>query len=724
MIIMGYFQYQILKKESGWSKNVFKLVNGISRQCIDECIIVVGDNVPTYKEVLIKMDVEVLNTRWETQFSIISWKEIVPLEEKAIVDYLSSGMIKGVGKIMANRIYQKFGKDALNVIEKQPDRLKEVEGITEEKFCFMMQSCLEKRKMREFISDLRTYGLDTKSIMQIYNTVGSVTSDLIKLNPYILFEMNALDFKKCDSVALKMGISADNKFRVKAGCLEVLKRNEEKGNTCMLKDDMGSQMQQLLKVPSHVIGSVFKEMLVCREIKITNGYVFRPITHEVETNLAKELVRLSVSDPWPVDFDIEEEIAISEKKHGIQLHTNQRIGVKEALKNQMVVITGGPGTGKTALMVVLTDIIERKYPDKKMLLMAPTGKAARRLSESTKRDACTVHAGVSLPIDLEEKIYYLGKELHIDFSDIDEASMLDIWITYGMAKAMPTGSKVIFVGDIDQLSSVGPGAILRDVINSGICPVVILEHVFRQEEGGTIDLNCKKMIHNNSQLEWDGTFRYHPCHSSENFEQIAKLMEDIYVKEVSQRGIENVLLLCPYRKNGEASAFSMNERLQKRLNSDAKKEWKMGKQIIRLGDPVMHLTNENDVCNGDIGIVKDIYERDGRKACKVSYFGTYVKEYVGDERRKLMLAYAMTVHKAQGSEAPSVIFGLGDNHRKEMKTRNIVYTATSRAKETFHFVGSKRALEEAIHCPDEVRITMLSQRIKCEHQKYLFTGIL
>ena len=726
--ITAIFLEQKIKKTSGWSVNSFILkdpgTSGFARETI---VTVTGSDVPAYPKVLFELTCDMsTNKKYGAQFSMIAWREIVDKNKSSIVNYLSCGIIDGIGPLLAERIYNRFGNEAIEILDSEPEKFMEVPGIPVSKYRMISGSYIKTRGARNAILLLSPFNIDLKHIINAYRILGPSLATKIRQNPYILSGMPGFPFDKCEEIGKAIGVPSSFPGRIRAGIMEVMRRNETCGNTCIEKEALGRACSRFLGVDISPIAMVFQTMILDKQLVATEGYIYREPTHRVEVQLAKEVVRLATSKTWKVDFDVDEEISKAERALGITLHRNQRWGVEQALKSPVVIITGGPGTGKTSMMRVLVKVLHEKFKDKTLLMAAPTGKAARRLSESTGLDARTVHHCLGIQGGVEEKVLEMDQKLEQDLVEIDETSMLDIWIAYALFKSIPSGSKLILVGDVNQLPSVGTGDVLRNLIDSDVCQVVRLEHTFRQGEGSSIDLNCKKMVADSDQMEWDQKSRFIPCSPSNGknedpFEDMAKKMEEVYLKEVKRVGIDNVVCLCPYRERGAASSQNMNKRIQAVMNPKAKGITFRG-ETFKVGDPVMNLVNDEAVANGDVGKVKDVIEDAEGKRVLVE-FPEAKKEYSYTELENLTLAYAMTVHKSQGSEYKVVLFCLGDEHHG-MKKRNIAYTAASRAKEVFYFFGTEKALSEAIHRPDEGRATLLTRRLQVTYRKYRETGIL
>ena len=438
--------------------------------------------------------------------------------------------------------------------------------------------------------------------------------------------------------------------------------------------------------------------------------VYRAVTARTEQSLAWAVYRMLTYEKAGSHVNIDTEISAEEKKQGIQLASEQRHAVTTALTSQLSVITGGPGTGKTLIQRFLLDIYRRKNRGAKIICCAPTGRAARRMEQSTGFPATTTHKALGL-LAGEDGDYCEPEMLDADLIVVDEVSMMDIYLANHLFRSVPHVSQLVLIGDADQLPSVGPGAVLSEIIACGAVPVVRLDRIFRQSYGSRIAANAKLIRHGNLSLEYGEDFQfYDSCDMSTSAQQI----ETLYLQETARYGVDNVALLTPYRQKTETGVNALNERLREKLNpQDGKKpEVVYRKRIYRLGDKVMQIKNCEDISNGDIGYITSITRDDTDSVLTVDFGDGRIAEYDGSDLEMLDLAYASTIHKSQGSEYKSVIINLQCAHAV-MLVRPLVYTAITRAKERVLIVGERRALCIAIKRTDtEQRGTMLSARIK------------
>ena len=537
--------------------------------------------------------------------------------------------------------------------------------------------------------------------------------DIVRNHPYRLCEMVGIGFKTADRIAVSMGFDPLSPERVDEGLIFTLTDAELKGHLCMEKHSFLKQCLKLLDtedLTEEMLAVRASRMLESGRLASYDRQVYRAVTARTEQSLAWAVYRMLTYEKAGSHVNIDTEISAEEKKQGIQLASEQRHAVTTALTSQLSVITGGPGTGKTLIQRFLLDIYRRKNRGAKIICCAPTGRAARRMEQSTGFPATTIHKALGL-LAGEDGDYCEPEMLDADLIVVDEVSMMDIYLANHLFRSVPHGSQLVLIGDADQLPSVGPGAVLSEIIACGAVPVVRLDRIFRQSYGSRIAANAKLIRHGNLSLEYGEDFQfYDSCDMSASAQQI----ETLYLQETARYGVDNVALLTPYRQKTETGVNALNERLREKLNpQDGKKpEVAYRKRIYRLGDKVMQIKNCEDISNGDIGYITSVTRDDTDSVLTVDFGDGRIAEYDGSDLEMLDLAYASTIHKSQGSEYKSVIINLQCAHAV-MLVRPLVYTAITRAKERVLIVGERRALCIAIKRTDtEQRGTMLSARIK------------
>ena len=536
--------------------------------------------------------------------------------------------------------------------------------------------------------------------------------DIVKNHPYKLCEVPGIGFHTADKIAMSMGFQKLTPERVDEGLLYTLQEAEGKGNLCMEKHSFIKEALKILETPeltedmaaNRAARLVYSGRLVCYK-----DSVYRPATAEAEEQLAKMLHRKTKQRVQFVCNNIERALNSEEKKLGIRLDPEQRNAVLTALQSPISVITGGPGTGKTSIQKAILDIYRSQCPGNQVVCCAPTGRAARRMEQSTGFPASTVHKALGLFAG-EDGMFGEPEPLEADLVLVDEVSMLDIYLAKHILQGIPNRCQVVFIGDSDQLPSVGPGAVLSEIIKSGVIPVVRLDKVHRQSAGSRIATNAKLIRHGNLSMDYGDDFRF--VDSSE-LPKSAEILERIYMEETAKFGVDNVALLSPYRQKTDTGVNALNERIRLQINPPdaAKKEVVLGKRAFRVGDKVMQTKNREDINNGDVGYITEISGSGSETVVKIDFGDGRMAEYDITELGILDLGYASTIHKSQGSEYQSVIINLQCAHAI-MLVRPLIYTAITRAKERVIIVGERRALCIAIKKQDtEKRGTLLAQRL-------------
>lgn len=653
------------------------------------------------------------NPKHGVQFEVENYDEVIIPTKEGIIAYLTSGQIKGIGPKLAERIYQAYGNASLDVLDKEPEKLLSISGISEGKLKKICDSYLANRGARDVVAFLSPHGITPNRAVRLYREYGEETMEIVKKHPYRLCEIAGIGFKTADKIAMSMGFDKLSTERVDEGMLYTMTEAETKGHLCLEKHEFIKECQKTLDTPQ-----LTEEMLANRALRLLydnqlvsyKGNVYRQKTAQAEQQLAEMIIRKLKLCQVRTYSDLDAELDKEERLLNLKLAPEQRDAVKVALSNGVAVITGGPGTGKTLIQRAILDIYRRKNPGKEICCCAPTGRAARRMEESTGFSSSTVHKALGLMAGEDDEYDGLAM-LDADLILADEISMLDIYLAANLFRAVNARSQVILVGDAEQLPSVGPGAVLREIIASNCIPVVRLDKVFRQNKGSRIAINAKLIRHGNLSLEYGADFQFV---DSANIQESADIIVRLYKEEISKYGIDNVALLTPYRQRTETGVNAMNERLQELVNppSESKKEIDVGKRKFRTGDKVMQIKNHEDVSNGDIGYITKISTNGDETTVYVDFGDGKIMEYDSSELDMLDLGYASTVHKSQGSEYKSVILNLQCAHHI-MLNRALVYTAITRGKEKVTIVGERKALCIAIKRTDaEKRGTCLGIRLQ------------
>jgi exodeoxyribonuclease V alpha subunit len=682
----------------------------------------VGYNLPTAAGIEYRMYGEWGKNKYGVQFTVNNYEEVIEATEKGIKAYLGSGIIKGIGPKTAERIFAKFGTDTLQVLDNQPEKLLEVQGIKDKTYEKIMASYISMRGARDIVSMLAPYGVSSRRCVQIYTKFGAKATTIVKENPYVLSSMHGIGFFTADNIAKALGITEDAPERIKAGAVHVMReaetggnlfRNEPSGNLCLPVKALIAKTRELLSsnmISEATVAKAIAELVEKEALSVRlRKFVFRKHTDKCEGTTAKSLIELKKGKVKPLK-NLEKGLELAQKQLNCRLAPEQQEAVITTLSNPLTIVTGGPGTGKTMIQSVILKVLTAQYPNADIFMMAPTGKAARRMTESTGYPATTIHRALGLQITDNDTEMPTNK-IEADFIIVDEISMLDIFLASSLFSSIKPGTRVLLVGDSDQLPSVGPGAVLADIIRSNTLPVVKLKQVYRQAGASLIAINAAKMRNACTELEEGDDF---VIMEAADFSESADIMERIYLEEVKKHGIDNVAVLCPFRKNTESGVNAMNKRLQRLINPPraGQKELKKGEdKTLRVGDRVMITKNEDDLANGDVGCVTRIYTDDGDLTADIDFGEGRVFQCNSSNIDSIELAYATTIHKSQGSEYKVVITNILMGHRSMLK-RNLYYTSITRCKHKVYTVGSRKAIEVAIKTEDtSKRASLLPERL-------------
>ena len=647
------------------------------------------------------------------QFEVEKYDEVIVPSKEGIVAYLSSGQIKGIGPVMAERIFDTFGMKTLDVLDKEPERLVEIRGISSTKLEKITQSYLENRGARDVVAFLTPHGITANRAVQFYREYGNKAMEIVQNHPYRLCEIDGIGFRTADKIALNMGVSRLSPERVDEGILYTLKEQEGKGHLCIKKEKFIRECMKTLDTPEltgQMIGVRASRMVYSGKLVMYHDCVYRKKTSEAEDRLAKRVKEMLKQKKSFAVSGLEQEIAAEEKELGLIFAEEQKEAVCTALTSSLCVITGGPGTGKTMIQRAILDIYQKRFPKNGIICCAPTGRAARRMEQSTDFPSSTVHKALNLFAG-EDGCYGEGGELEVDFILVDEVSMLDMYVADSLFQAVKKGSRLVLVGDADQLPSVGPGAVLGELIASGCIPVVRLDQVFRQKAGSRIATNAKQIRHGIASLEYGEDFQFV---ESADLKESARLIQRLYLQEVARNGVDHVALLSPYRQKTETGVNALNEQIRDAVNpgSAAGAEITSGNRKFRSGDKVMQVKNRDDVSNGDIGYIRKISKSGSETEIQIDFGDGRIKDYDVGGLELLDLGYATTIHKSQGSEYQTVIINIQSAHYI-MLNRPLIYTAVTRGKKKVILVGEKKALYMAIKRTEtEKRGTNLAARIQ------------
>lgn len=732
--VEGYVDHIIFRNEDNGYTVLNLMVNGSELTCVG-IFEYIGEG-----ELLELTGTYVEHSTYGQQFKVESYETKIPEDTIAIERYLSSGAIKGVGAALAARIVRRFGEDTMRILDEEPERLAEVKGISERKAREIAQQAAEKSEMRSAMMFLQKYGISVALGVKIYGKYGSRVYSVLKENPYQLADdIQGIGFRIADEIAGRIGIHTDSDYRIKSGLFYTLSLAASEGHVFLPQSLLLSRASELLGVePScmekHIMDLAMERKVVIRETEDGQKRIYASQFFYLELDTARRLCELAVTNQESEE-NIRKRLEFIEKKNEIQLEELQRQAVIEAVKNGLLVITGGPGTGKTTTINAIIQYFELEGLD--IYLAAPTGRAAKRMTEATGYEASTIHRLLELSGMMEESsaaAHFERNEenpLEADVIIIDEMSMVDISLMHALLCAVQVGTRLILVGDVNQLPSVGPGSVLKDIIDSQAFCVVELNKIFRQATESDIVVNAHRI---NAGLD------VATDNKSKDFFFLKRYDADVIVASIVylvqkklppyvQAKPLDIQVLTPMRK-GLLGVERLNEVLQKYLNppDQKKKEKEYGNGLFREGDKVMQIRNDYQleweirgkygipvekgigVFNGDMGIVKEI--NTFAETMTVVYEENRYVEYTFKQLEELELAYAVTIHKSQGSEYPAVILPLLGGPRM-LLSRNLLYTAVTRARKCVTVVGSEVTFHEMIHNKQEKsRYTSLNERIQ------------
>ena len=672
------------------------------------------------------------------QLKVLNYEIIEPTDILDMERYLASGAIKGIGPSTAKKIIKHFGEDTFRIIEEEPERLSEIKGITERKAISIATQMSERHELRNVVMFLQKYGISNSMAIKLFDEYGSQIKSIILNNPYKLArEVNGIGFKRADEIAAKTGVKLDSEFRIQCGIIHCLKEASTDGHTYLPREELIRSAYELLGVCESDIERQLDELKIERqliEVKSEDRLnIYLSEYYQIEKNCAVKLLTLARYSDRISASELDREIKSIESELDIELHDLQREAVVKALSEGLFILTGGPGTGKTTTIKSIISGLERR--NLRFVLAAPTGRAAKRMSETTGYEASTIHRLLSIKHNPEERAdaYFEMNEdnpLDVDAVIIDEASMVDIFLFNSLLKAISPGCKLIIVGDSNQLPSVGPGQVLKDMLDSGVCPNVELKYIFRQSNESHI-VTYAHMINNGEQIDFTTKYEDFFLLKRDNYEEIRQALLYLICEKLPKHfntSPMQIQVLTPMKK-GALGVWELNRILQECINppSDKKVELEYGENIFRVGDKVMQTKNNYDmewnimstygisaqrgkgVFNGDIGIIDHINKPS--RLIRITFDDGREAEYSYETLEELELAYAITIHKSQGSEYPVVIMPLLGGPRS-LLYRNLLYTGVTRAKDCVVILGSENTVKEMIRCENENRrYTGLAARI-------------
>lgn len=685
----------------------------------------------------------VTHKEYGKQFKVETFEKVMPKTLDSLEKYLSNGTIKGIGPATAKKIVATFGEDTINVFKFEPEKLTQIKGITKEKAIEMAQCFVENWELWQIVGFLDNFGISAANAKTIYKKLGPQTIDEIESNPYILIDLvKGVDFAKLDKYALENGFEINNYKRIKCGIKYSLVKITYNGHCCTLESNLIKYVKELLKVEDDDIEHCLIDLNVKEEIVIEKredeNWVYSKEIYDAEANIASKLILLDSAQNIKRIAGFESELEKIEKAGNINLSAKQKEAIQAINSNNVVIITGGPGTGKTTIIKNVIDIY--KSHGKKVVLCAPTGRAAKRMTEMTGEEAKTLHRLLEIgKIEKDNEFTIMNYEvapIDADVIIVDEASMVDIYLMNYLLNGIYQGTKLILVGDTDQLPSVGPGSVLKDIINSERIKTIFLDEIFRQAAQSKIIVNSHRVNDGEYFLdkeEQEGL--------KDDFFYIKEKSQDIMLDQIISlcKGrlknfgdydfFENIQILSPTKK-GLLGTKELNKRLQEELNpsSDEKKEKKVGEVIFREGDRVMQVKNNYDIYwekGNTLSLTYEngtgIFNGELGKIVKIDFLNKQIKILFDDEKEawyafsdmdQIEHAYAITVHKAQGSEFDVVIMVVTQSSAM-LLTRNLLYTGLTRAKKLLILIGNDNVVKFMIQNADtKIRNTGLEYKLK------------
>ncbi|MGY6275711.1 SF1B family DNA helicase RecD2 [Methylomonas sp. MgM2] len=651
------------------------------------------------------------------QFKTISLRTVPPTTLDGIEKYLGSGMVKGIGPHFAKKLVKAFGEQVFDVIEQTPERLLELPGIGKKRQERVTSAWAEQKVIREIMMFLQSHGVGTSRSVRIYKTYGEQAIEKVRENPYRLaLDIHGIGFKTADTLAQKLGIAANSLIRAQAGVRHVLQEWSGEGHCAAVRKTLCDMTTKLLEIPEPIVQDAITAELtegnLFGEISGADEFIFLTPLYRAEVGCAANLQRLNQGEPPWGSIDADKAIPWVEAQTGMTLSESQTVAVRLVLQHKVSVITGGPGVGKTTLVNSLLRILTAKRI--KIGLCAPTGRAAKRLAESTGMEAKTVHR--LLEFDPTQFAFKHNDEnpLDLDCLVIDESSMMDVVLMNQLLKAIPTDAALLIVGDVDQLPSVGAGAVLADIIDSGQIATVRLTEIFRQASTSKIITNAHRI--NQGQMpvaeKTEGLSDFYCLYADTPEEIFAKLMQ-VVLERIPQRfkfhPVNDVQILTPMNRGG-LGARSLNIELQARLNGHSEPKITRYGNTYAPGDKVIHRINNYDkeVFNGDIGVVKSVDLEDS--LVKIQFDDREI-DYEFSDLDEISLAYATSIHKSQGSEYPVVVIPLAMQHYMLLE-RNLLYTGVTRGKQLVVVIAQPKALAMAVkNQQSQRRITHLTARL-------------
>lgn len=630
-----------------------------------------GYELPRTDAVELELDGEWKQGKYGMQFQVEQWRQIVPRTKSGVEGYLASGLIKGIGPATATLIVSRFGEDTLDILQKRPERLLEIKGITESKLEEIKTSYAESRMLQDLLVLLSPFKITPKTALKIYQYFGPASVDILKKSPFELCQISGFGFLRVDAIVQKNGGDLHDPMRVKGALFWALEDGKgSKGHLFLPGETLQKEALRLLnnKIPvpalrlqAKEVADVLQDMILKGEVVAVKDNIYLPRVFAQEDETARRIAMRLVEPSEPER--IERVLERVKREMGVVLSSKQESAVYAAYRHNLSIITGSPGTGKTTVLKTILEVYRRLHPDGQIVLMAPTGRASRRMAESTGFDmARTLHSGLGLGSEEDDVNRTKQQEpLSADLIIVDEFSMVDMWLADKFFSRIKDGARIVLVGDPDQLPSVGAGNVFRELIDCKLVPVTVLDQIFRQSKDSLIAYNAKFINEGNTKLYYGPDFMFM---ASDNQADAAERIISRYCREIEKSGIDRVQILSPFRSEGAASAEQLNEAIREVVNPfrSAEDEIKIGVKVFRVNDRIMQTKNTAKVSNGDLGFIR--YIKDGENGKRVGLdFGVGRElEYSVEDMVNLDLAYATTIHKSMGSEYETVIMPLLKAH--------------------------------------------------------------
>ncbi|HEX2831569.1 MAG TPA: ATP-dependent RecD-like DNA helicase [Thermoanaerobaculia bacterium] len=641
--------------------------------------------------------------RWGPQFVAEELDVVLPTTAEGIESYLAAGHVKGIRKGLARKLVLAFGDDLLRILDEEPRRLLGMAGLGEKKLEKIIASWEEQRGVRQLMMFLAHHGLSGARAFRIHKHYGNRAIQLIKENPYRLaHDVRGIGFATADAIARRLGLDPTSPFRLLAGVRHIIDTARDRNGHCGLaREDVRGETAKLLQVDADLIDAAMDSAVQMRVVVEESGVLYDPALYDAESRIARKLLELAAEAPaWAEEIDVDAAIDAAENMHAIALHADQRRAIHAALGARAAVITGGPGVGKTTLVQTLLSVLHSTGVE--VQLAAPTGRAAKRLGESTGATAQTIHRLLEMSPESGRFQRNEDEPIEGDVVILDEASMIDVPLLDAVLRALAPDASLILVGDADQLPSIGAGQVLHDILASERIPSVRLTKIHRQAEGSDIITNAHRINRGEAPrfrapAENPDMFHFRVNAPDEAVTRVVELVTERIPRRFGMRSLRDVQVLAPMRK-GLVGIDGLNRELQRALNPSEKHRRKVQRPndvVFLPGDKVMQTENNYDksVFNGDVGVIAAIEPE--KEVFAVDYGADLIVDYTFDEADQLTLAYATTIHKSQGSEYPAVVVVLMPQH-SIMLRRNLLYTAVTRGRKLVVLVGDQRSIDMAV----------------------------